>query len=299
MVNRDPIFFFNGLKKTLIELGYQVQEARPWTPISPVTVTAKDIGNGILEIKDDESNVGMYLVDESGVKHVGFLYLQDYKLDEYGPPKYHLCNCSTIQQFKLNGFFNKYRWANTEAVTVINRDTGVEVHYDHLDLCKNCASIIRSLAGQVTFQTSEEFVCFVKHKVYKNEEAGYNGLYGESGVAAIANDIRKELGLIDIDPSAEYDIFGYVHGWEQISKAFREKHNYTCAKCGICIEDPIDRRFIHVHHKDGNKANNNENNLVCLCIDCHAHIDAHHEENFSSGANSVLLKAFKKKYKGV
>lgn len=297
MSSSEPIYSFGGLKRALSELGYQVQEARPWTPISPVTVTAKDITNGNLEIRDDDSNVGMYFIDGNGVKHVGFLYLQDYKLDEYGPPKYHLCNCSTIQQFKLNGFFSKYRWANTESVTVVNRNTGAEVRYEHLELCKNCISMIREVAGHVTFQTSTQFVDFIKNKVYGNTNADEDGLFNDEGEAAIAEDIKKELGLVGTDFGAEYDIFGYVHGWEQISRAFREKKNYTCQRCGIHIEDPLDRRFLHVHHKDGNKANNSDNNLECLCIDCHAHVDARHEQNFSGGANHVLLQAFRKKYK--
>lgn len=297
MPNSEPIFSFTGLKAALTELGYQIQEARPWTPISPVTVTAKDIRDGTLEIKDDENNVGIYFIDGNGVKHVGFLYLQDYKLDEYGPPKYHLCNCSTIQQFKLNGYFNKYRWSNTEAVTVVNRDTRAEVRFDHLDLCRNCVSIIRELAGHVSFQTSKEFVEFVKHKVYGNEGTENDGEFYDAGEASIARDIKKELGIADTDFGAEYDIFGYVHGWEQLSKAYREKCNYTCERCGIHIDEPLDRRFIHVHHKDGNKANNCDGNLECLCIDCHAHIDEHHEQNFSSGANSILLKTFRRKYK--
>ena len=297
MPGSEPIYAFGGLKRTLTEFGYQVKEARPWTPISPVTVTAKDIENGNLEIRDDDSNVGMYFIDGNGVKHVGFLYLQDYKLDEYGPPKYHLCNCSTIRQFKENGYFNKYRWANTESVTVINRNTGEDVRFDHLELCKNCISMIREVAGHVTFQTSTQFVNFIKNKVYGNEKADEDGLFNDLGEAAIAEDIKRELGLANTDFGAEYDIFGYVHGWEQISRAFREKHDYTCQRCGIHIEDPLDRRFLHVHHKDGNKANNSDGNLECLCIDCHAHVDARHEQNFSEGANHVLLQAFRSKYK--
>ena len=297
MPKSEPIFAFTGLKRTLTELGYQVREARPWTPISPVTVTAKDIEKGTLEIKDDETNVGMYFIDVDGVKHVGFLYLQDYKLDEYGAPKYHLCNCTTIQRFKEIGLFQKYRWANTEDVSVVNRATGVEVHFDHLDLCKNCIEMIREIAGHVTFRTTDDFVEFIKAKVYGNEEAEEAGMFGDEGEAAIANEMKKELGLLNSDAGAEYDIFGYIHGWEQISKAYREKMNYTCERCGLQIDDPMDRRFIHVHHKDGNKANNSENNLECLCIDCHAHVDNHHEQNFSQGANLILLNSFRRKYK--
>ncbi len=42
--------------------------------------------------------------------------------------------------------------------------------------------------------------------------------------------------------------------------------NRTCFECAITNEDI---RFFDVHHKDGNHKNNNIDNLVLLCPNCH------------------------------
>jgi hypothetical protein len=45
-----------------------------------------------------------------------------------------------------------------------------------------------------------------------------------------------------------------------------DKKNY-CERCGFVPEVP---QQIHVDHKDGNKRNNDRNNLWSLCANCHA-----------------------------
>lgn len=45
----------------------------------------------------------------------------------------------------------------------------------------------------------------------------------------------------------------------------RDKKNY-CERCGFIAEVP---QQIEVDHKDGNKRNNNRDNLWCLCANCH------------------------------
>ena len=94
----------------------------------------------------------------------------------------------------------------------------------------------------------------------------------------------------------EVDIFGYSKGQEKLSRKFREKMNYQCDICNLTPNKTIDRRYWHLHHKNGDKTNNNENNLQCLCILCHSHQDNRHEKNFEQNRLSSELKAFVKKY---
>src|SRR5690606_36571986 len=88
------------------------------------------------------------------------------------------------------------------------------------------------------------------------------------------------------------DISGYVRGFNRTSKKLREKKNYTCESCGVKPKRPIHRKYWHTHHIDGDKTNNKENNLQCLCILCHCYADLNHEENFDNNRMKIELKSF-------
>ena len=51
---------------------------------------------------------------------------------------------------------------------------------------------------------------------------------------------------------------------------FVRKHNYKCDKCGIIFDSPLDMQYLNVYHKNGDKSNNNEDNLKVLCPNCHS-----------------------------
>jgi hypothetical protein len=59
----------------------------------------------------------------------------------------------------------------------------------------------------------------------------------------------------------------YTDDWTAtLRRSIRERDNYTCQ---ICSKQQTDRAF-SVHHIDYNKANCNPNNLITLCVKCHA-----------------------------
>ena len=108
--------------------------------------------------------------------------------------------------------------------------------------------------------------------------------------------LLKQTENISPNENEEVDIFGYTKNWEQISQAFRHIHKFTCEHCKIQIVNPFDQHFIHTHHKNGNKIDNRESNLECLCIRCHSEIDDHHKLRLNSGANKIILNEFNNKY---
>lgn len=57
--------------------------------------------------------------------------------------------------------------------------------------------------------------------------------------------------------------------WKLIDKGYKERR---CEKCGITewLENPIP---LELHHKDGDKNNNNLDNIEILCPNCHAFTD--------------------------
>ena len=65
----------------------------------------------------------------------------------------------------------------------------------------------------------------------------------------------------------------YTPDWPDVSLRFREQANWQCSNCDDDLTDENKRRFLHVHHINGVKSDNREQNLQVLCIVCHAEID--------------------------
>lgn len=258
-----PFYTFQKLKSTLKELGYQIGQAEAYHPIKPIDISISNVKDGTIEITDK----GIFFKTPDGQKHQGFMYKREYRLAQHGKPRFHLCNCKTIQDFKARGTFNtEYRWANGEFIQVRDMDDNyLDKTITNLPLCKNCAEILRN---------------------------GQNDIYKDN------NDFVKELKkAVPQETVTDVDILGYTKEWQEISRAYREKKNYTCERCGIKITNVFDQGYMHCHHRDGNKINNQEANLECLCILCHSKVDSTHELRFSRGANHICLQDFLRKYR--
>lgn len=260
----DELYDFKDLRQFLEELGYNVGDANGWTTVVEEFDPMEAIRNGSMQFRDD----GIYIINsKTGEENQVFIYKHDYWLHRYGEkkPRFHLCKCSTIEEFMARGAFDgHYVRANIDPVPVISKESNEEEIIASLPLCQNCLARIRQY-GRIT---STEFA-----------------------------EILKEARGVDETPEEkEVDIFGYTRDWDQISKDYREAHDYTCERCGLRIDDLFDRQYIHCHHIDENKLNNQASNLECLCIRCHSQVDEYHLHNFTTGANRIILEYFNKKY---
>lgn len=55
-----------------------------------------------------------------------------------------------------------------------------------------------------------------------------------------------------------------------------KKNNYKCENCGFEGYNPVTgNSILQIHHRDGNSANNVEENLQVLCPNCHAMTDSY------------------------
>lgn len=263
----EPIYKFEGLKKVLQNRGYMVEDAIGYRAIKPIDVDIETLNH--IEFTDN----GIFYIDpQYRMRQQMFLYKRDYHL-ALSTPKFHIRKCSTIQSFINRGVFNiEYRMANTESVMVRDMDDNFkDKEVRGLQLCYNCYMMLKN-EKQVYLSntTTKDFVKILRQA----EDATEN------------NNINIQ----------EIDIFGYVKNWEEISLSYRTKKQFKCEKCGVKILNPFDYHYMHTHHKDGNKINNRESNLECLCIRCHANIDDNHRKRFKSNANGIILNDFNTKY---
>ena len=257
----SPIFAFPKLKNKLSSMGIEIGEAGAWKTVGTVDVFPEDIGNRLL-FEDNK----IFYIDDDGVKRRGFMYKKAFYFEYQGQtnkPKFHVCKCKAIDNFGRES----YRFANAEPIKVYSRNARKEVMVEHLELCGYCKKML-IISEALRVRDSTDFVALL-----------------------------KEAGEVKEPIEEEVDIFGYVKNWEQISLDFRRRHDFTCARCGVTVNEGFDYQYIHTHHLNGNKLDNKESNLECLCIQCHAEVDDTHRKNFSKGAKKYMLQEFISKYR--
>lgn len=254
----EPIHTFPKTKEALQKKGYTVGDAVPYVPLQVADVNLSNIQKGEVEI----TNEGIFYVNPiTGSRHEVFLYKRNYNIAQYGKPRFHVRNCEAIQEIGRD----QYRRANTGKVVVWDRSQGKDVEVDELPLCGYCRSILIR-EGKLNYRTSDNFEEILRQA---NEEAAANQ-----------------------EDNTDYS--GYIWKWEKVSTAYRTRKNYTCERCGYKADGMYARRNLDVHHKDGNKLHNTEDNFECLCVACHANVDDRHRRNFSKGAAKKRLDRFMK-----
>ena len=258
----EPIYDFAPLKSLLTKLGYRVEKTKGYRELRPEEVDFHSIQRGEIIFRKD----GIFIKSEDCIERRVFLYKRDYRLEQYGKPRFHISNCQTIQEFIKSGTFREhYVRANTKNVPVYNIDNyRREEIVSDLPLCRYCLHNIRE--------------------------------WGNINSTQFVEILKKEGEEDDTETNVEVDLFGYTRDWDFVSKEYRENKDYTCEKCGLNISDVYDRIYMHVHHINGNKLNNNDNNLQCLCYRCHSEVDEHHKQRLTTGSNRYIYEDFIRKY---
>lgn len=196
--------------------------------------------------------------DKTGAKLALYLY-ELTREDQI--PKVHIAYCGALEKLQRTGRSNRLVTThNTTGSFELLTPFGKKI-YKHLEICQWCLRTINYKNCETMDKNKVEEIArnFSFQEFLKEYEPSI--LYRPSYVDSILKNIGKELGNY------------YTEDWTKISREFRSLKNWRCEKCG---KDFSHNKFeLHVHHKDGNKRNNNFYNLKVLCRKCHAEEDMH------------------------
>ena len=197
---------------------------------------------GLGEISVDENG----LLNIEGTKVVAYIRDQPRGIDiynKYSTYKYHLCNCKTLRHMRKVGREGRY-------LTTKRKDGMFEV-YDtsdyrsrkltvKLDLCKNCIDELRERRLEISPFSLEKF--FEKYDSH------------------VPQTIRRIETVTEVQ--------NYTPNQDDISREYRKAVNYICQRCGVNCSS--EQSLLHLHHRDGDRSNNERSNLAVFCIDCHS-----------------------------
>ena len=84
----------------------------------------------------------------------------------------------------------------------------------------------------------------------------------------------------------------YTTDWTSVSANYRKKQCYICQNCGVDLS--TERMLLHTHHKNRDKGDNREKNLIALCVVCHKMQPYHEQRLFVSDSDSKKIALLKK-----
>lgn len=207
------------------------------------------------------------------------LYIRD--LANFGRrddlPKYHLANCKVLQDAQHSGRFGRrYVIANsTNGMFQINRISGgrITARTEQLNVCQVCMCRLRMEGFSWQLPKSER-----RRRVEKFRPEKFFDLY--------PIDLHSQLPQYDAN---EAPLNKYSNNFQEISSEFKALTQWHCQGCGADLSRSLLRKYLHTHHRNGDKSDNTRTNLRALCIECHAKQPQH-----SHVKNTPAYREFKR-----
>jgi hypothetical protein len=214
----------------------------------------------LLQTGETHIDISEIDVDNKVLKYKGkkiIIYIRDqYQKFYHKGYKYHLSNCKTITNAIIQKRKSRYVISlRTDGIFKINlMQDEIIVERDlnePLTVCKNCLTNLN-------------------YKGFNNiSYAEKNIIYEKFNLKEYFKEFEKvEQGLFDFQQEINTPINTYNPDFTKRSLEFRESKGFICQECNIDLSK--NHKYLHVHHIDGNKSNDNYYNLKAFCIECHS-----------------------------
>ena len=217
-----------------------------------------------------------------------FVYIRDHTARGYGTPqkanKIHFYKCAKLREMEQEGKFQQ-RYRKT------NRDDNRYL----IDVQKSYGG---SKEKEVTLYPCQYCLRAVSYQCF-GQRKGQRGLSDQEKRIIKNFDAKVAFALI----RQQFEIFrqevqnpklspanipaGYSSSWQRISREYRRLKGYACEQCGVRLQDAPG--CLDVHHKDYDKQNILNSNLICLCKCCHARQHKHYR--LSDHCRDIIKRA--------
>lgn len=186
--------------------------------------------------------------------------------------KFHISDCEMLEKMRQRNRFERYKVTNNvsgifEIFGTSRYTNGVVEGAVALNVCKYC---LRKLnfkdADNVSVSARNQIVNEFSLEEFFSTYSSLFRYYPKGHV----KDAKK----------------GYADDWKEVSRQFRTKHNYTCSHCDVNLG--AHKGLLHVHHMNGEKSDNSDQNLKALCADCHRK-EPYHEHMYVKHADVQLI----------
>jgi len=210
-----------------------------------------------IDVKFDEIRI----LEDGTLEYKGhrvLLYIRDISnysnRDGQSMPKFHFTFCSTLNTMQQNKRFARYVVANRAdgefQVNLIGQ--AEEPRFVRLHVCQNC------LAQIVWKGFSSELTRSARTEAVKN-----------FSLPVFFEKYPRDLLTLKPDHTSETaPLNDYPQNWSDISDSAKQKALYKCHTCATQLTG-ADSKFLHTHHKNGQKNDCRPENLEVLCIRCH------------------------------
>jgi hypothetical protein len=164
----------------------------------------------------------------------------------YTLPKFHIFECQTLTKMRNNNRSHRYKKVSrTDGKFWVIR--GTKKSYETLKICNyNCLSQYNNI--------------YNKNKTVMNFSLQE---YIKEPIKHIEPYIQVEDDMTTIPTD-------YSSNWKEISLQRKEYYKWICQECFFDCSPAHLKRFLHTHHINADRSNNNIANLKVLCIECHS-----------------------------